>query len=329
MKEFSLLLCITFLSHFTTSAQPNFLHTEASWSPDGRQIVFISKRDGNNEVYIMNSDGSNQQRLTNTQQSESQPSWSPNGENILFHSERTGVSQIFIMNSDGSNQSNLTKTNIPEYQAEWSPNGDKIAFTSVRDKNSQVYIMNPDGTNQQRVVHTTTNLSSPTWSPDGEEIAFMCLDIWKRKIDYIKYNFSDDSSSSIFGDIEQPHQLFDWSKDDKFLFTKNKIYSSTESTSEIYLANSDMTDSQKQSKNISQLITAKLSPQGDKILYTSNKQVFVLTIGEKKPIKVGKKHHSAKWSPDGESILMVSSNVMNIYTVKSDGTDLRQLTFKK
>ena len=31
-----------------------------SWSPDGRRIAFVSKRDGNQEVYVMNADGSGQ-----------------------------------------------------------------------------------------------------------------------------------------------------------------------------------------------------------------------------------------------------------------------------
>lgn len=34
------------------------------WSPDGKEIVFISDRDGNPEIYVMNADGSNVKRLT-------------------------------------------------------------------------------------------------------------------------------------------------------------------------------------------------------------------------------------------------------------------------
>jgi Tol biopolymer transport system component len=36
------------------------------WSPDGRKIAFVSKRDGNAEIYVMNADGSEQQNLTRT-----------------------------------------------------------------------------------------------------------------------------------------------------------------------------------------------------------------------------------------------------------------------
>ena len=54
-----------------------------AWSPDGKIIAFLSKRDGgNNEIYIMNADGSNQTRLTYTDFSEHHLSWSPDGTRI-------------------------------------------------------------------------------------------------------------------------------------------------------------------------------------------------------------------------------------------------------
>jgi TolB protein len=37
-----------------------------SWSPDGRKIAFVSKRDGQAEIYVMNPDGSGQRNLSRT-----------------------------------------------------------------------------------------------------------------------------------------------------------------------------------------------------------------------------------------------------------------------
>jgi serine/threonine protein kinase len=47
------------------------------WSPDGRRIVFSSRRDGNVEVYIMNSDGTGQRPLTTNEANDSSASWQP------------------------------------------------------------------------------------------------------------------------------------------------------------------------------------------------------------------------------------------------------------
>ncbi len=53
------------------------LDSAPSYSPDGSNIAFCSRRDGNNEIYVMNADGSNQTRLTNNAFSDSSPSWGP------------------------------------------------------------------------------------------------------------------------------------------------------------------------------------------------------------------------------------------------------------
>jgi Tol biopolymer transport system component len=36
------------------------------WSPDGRKIAFVTRRDGNAEIYVMNDDGSGKRNLTRT-----------------------------------------------------------------------------------------------------------------------------------------------------------------------------------------------------------------------------------------------------------------------
>lgn len=47
------------------------------WSPDGKQIAYISDAGGNKDVYIMNADGSNVRRLTYEKSAEGYPAWRP------------------------------------------------------------------------------------------------------------------------------------------------------------------------------------------------------------------------------------------------------------
>ncbi len=62
-----------------------------AWSPNSREITFVSNRDQNFEVYVMNADGSNQTNLTNNPAMEdsrnARPSWSPDGNMIIFESQ--------------------------------------------------------------------------------------------------------------------------------------------------------------------------------------------------------------------------------------------------
>ena len=70
---------------------------EASWSPDGRQIVFASNRTGSGraQLYMMNRDGSGTERLTNDPGRSTEPAWSPDGEKLMFTSNRQGNNEIY------------------------------------------------------------------------------------------------------------------------------------------------------------------------------------------------------------------------------------------
>ena len=82
---------------------------DISWSPDGRQILFVSERDGNPEIYVMDNSGNNVVRLTrNDKVKDVQPVWSPDGKNIAFASDLDGDFDIFIMNNKGEDQKRLT-----------------------------------------------------------------------------------------------------------------------------------------------------------------------------------------------------------------------------
>jgi TolB protein len=48
-----------------------------AWSPDGRQIVFMSNRDGNPELYLMAADGTAPVRLTNHPDDDYDAAWRP------------------------------------------------------------------------------------------------------------------------------------------------------------------------------------------------------------------------------------------------------------
>ena len=93
----------------------------ASWSPDGRRIVFVSDLDGNLEIYVINADGSRLRNLTRHPGHDSDPAWAPDGRKIAFATKREGNFEIYVMNADGSGQRNLTRNPAPDRSPVWSP----------------------------------------------------------------------------------------------------------------------------------------------------------------------------------------------------------------
>lgn len=58
-----------------TPGEDGFGSGQPIWSPDGKQITFVSGRDGNREIYVMDADGSNVRRLTFNKKRDNHPDW--------------------------------------------------------------------------------------------------------------------------------------------------------------------------------------------------------------------------------------------------------------
>ena len=94
----------------------------ATWSPDGRKILFHSARPGTrgriSDIYVMNADGSGQRKLTQGLGAR----WSPDGDKISFTTQRDGNAEIYVMNQDGSGQLNVSESPLRnESSHAWSP----------------------------------------------------------------------------------------------------------------------------------------------------------------------------------------------------------------
>ena len=78
--------------------------TDASFSPDGSQILYAANHDGDLEIYVVAADGSDQRQLTDNSGQDFFPSWSPDGQTIVFSSDRSGAVELYLMDADGGNQ---------------------------------------------------------------------------------------------------------------------------------------------------------------------------------------------------------------------------------
>ena len=157
-----------------------------SWSPDGKQIVFIHQDDYVNEVgvnqqvWVMNADGSKQHPLTSSSPQKDQlPNWSPDGKSIVYASFSSADATnegIWVMKSDGSGQQQLSGC-LPgeaspcaagaDFGPVWSPDGTSIAFLrsfiDLGTNDRPIYVMNADGSDQHRVIEDTILAAVPSW----------------------------------------------------------------------------------------------------------------------------------------------------------------------
>lgn len=148
---------------------------EASYSPDGRQIVFTSDRGGNPDLYIMNADGSGVRQLTNKPGYDGGPFFSPDGQRVIFRADRLQDDhlQLFVINADGSGERQLTKhSSVVNWAPFWHPNGRSVVFTTSLHghRNYEVYLLNIETGRQQRVTYRARFDGLPVFNADGSKL---------------------------------------------------------------------------------------------------------------------------------------------------------------
>lgn len=75
-----------------------------AWSPDGRQLAYMSDHDGDWNIYMVTVPEGYVSRLTDDPARDVLPAWSPDGRHIAFVSDRNGAWGVYLMESDGSQQ---------------------------------------------------------------------------------------------------------------------------------------------------------------------------------------------------------------------------------
>lgn len=171
----------------TASAQSNWLVTPVteaypSLSPDGKQVVFQSKRSGRVALWMANADGTNLRLFLDTGSDPVGAVWSPDGKLIAFADTVDGDSEIFVVGMDGKNPKRLTRIKADDSHPFWSHDGARLFFSSNRHTPDQTipfgrqihdtFSMKPDGSDVRRHTDCKMVCTYPAPSPDGKFLAY-------------------------------------------------------------------------------------------------------------------------------------------------------------
>ena len=169
-------------------------NAEAYFSPDGKQLIFQSKRDELNcdQIFVMDIESGAAEMVSNGKGKTTCSFFFPDGDRILYSTTFLADEacppppdyskgyvwklhpefDVFTSGIDGSDLRQLTDTPGYDAEATTSPDGSKIIFTSMRDGDLDLYTMDADGGNVTRITDELGYDGGAFYSRDGQRIVW-------------------------------------------------------------------------------------------------------------------------------------------------------------
>ena len=142
------------------------------FSPDGKEVAFVSYASGSSEIWISSSDGSNLLQLTHFGGPMLDfPRWSPDGKQIAFSMASRDQTEIFLIPAEGGQAKQLTHTPFNKSNPSYSRDGQWINFAWNRGGEEQVWKMPVKGGEPLQV--TRKGGANPQESMDGRTVFYL------------------------------------------------------------------------------------------------------------------------------------------------------------
>ena len=154
---------------------PSAREIDATWSPDGRWIAYLSDASGEYEIYIVAQDGSAApRRITNDGQVwRFPPVWSPDSRKLAYGDKNQRLSFVDIRNGTVTEIDHSTLNDIVDYS--WAPDSRHIAYVKSNASNTgnNIWLYQLAGGDRAQLTSDDTDDLNPVFDPQGRYLYFV------------------------------------------------------------------------------------------------------------------------------------------------------------
>jgi len=144
-----------------------------SWSPDGRQIAYVSFDNKRAEVHLLDVASGKRSLLSKFPGINGAPAWSPDMRHMAVVLSKDGAPKIYLMDLANKTLRQLTQGFSIDTEPEWSPDSQYLYFTSNRGGKPQIYRIRMANEKVERVTFVGNYNASPMLSSDGKYLVMM------------------------------------------------------------------------------------------------------------------------------------------------------------
>jgi TolB protein len=144
-----------------------------SWSPDGKQVAYVSFEKKTSEIYIQNVATGSRRKLASFKGINGAPAWSPDGRQLALTLSRDGNPEIYVMDVNSGSLKRLTNSVSIDTEPVWTPDGKSIVYTSDRGGSAQLYRVAAWGGSAKRLTFEGKYNAGADISPDGRKIVMV------------------------------------------------------------------------------------------------------------------------------------------------------------
>ena len=181
------------------SRSPDARELSVSFSPDGKQVAYVSDANGEYELYLRAQDGSGtpRQLTRNGHTWRMPPEWSPDGSRIAL-ADRDHVLRIIEVSTGVEHTVDTgTVSDIDEYT--FSPDGLWLAYVKTNaSNNSSIWLYSVASGQTTQLTADSTRERNPVFDPEGRWLYFLSDRDYNLTFSAFEFNFLYTNATRIY-----------------------------------------------------------------------------------------------------------------------------------